>query len=247
MPRAGRQTFFLETLQMNQNTKRGLPASGLLLGLVASQAMATTITFGTEANQAQIENYFNGGTDSLGKSGPNDGVAFSLNAESLKAGVSGTQGTGTGKFENLPSGAPGVLYFASVPTGTTSVMNVASGFSSISFNYSLLNNLSSEDSTVQLWSGVNGTGTELGTLSLMASGTPVACTNGKDEFCSWSSVSAANFGLAKSVVYTGDAAVFTEYDNIKLAPVPLPGALLLLMSGVGGLAGFARRRNANAA
>jgi hypothetical protein len=236
---------------MNQNIKRGLVASGLLAGmsLAASHAMASTITltFGTEANQAQIENYFNGGTDSLGRSGTNYGVGFSLNAESLKAGTTGTAGTGTGRFENLPSGAPGVLYFAAVPTGTTSTMNVAAGFSSLSFNYSLLNNAANEASTVQLWSGLNGTGTMLGTLSLTASGSPVACTNSKDEFCSWSTASAANFGLAKSVVYTGDAAVFTEYDNIQLVPTPLPGTLLLLLSGVGGLAGFGKRRNSRTA
>jgi len=231
---------------MTQTTKRALFTAAVTTGLAmmaTSQSMASTIdlTFGAEANQAQIENYFNGGTDSQGKSGTNLGVGFSLNAESLKAGTTGTQGQGTGKFENLPSGAPGVLYFAAVPTGT-SIMNVAGGFSSISFNYSLLNNLSSEASTVQLWSGLNGTGTQLGTLSLSASGSPIACTNNKDEFCSWSLASAASFGQAESAVFTGDAAVFTEYDNVNLVPAPLPGTLLLLLSGAGGIFGFGRRR-----
>jgi hypothetical protein len=236
---------------MNQNAKRVILVCGALtaLSMAASPSMAATITltFGAETNQAQIENYFNGGTDSLGKSNStNLGVAFSLNAESLKAGTTGTQGQGTGKFENLPSGAPGVLYFAAVPTGTTSIMNMAAGFSSISFNYSLLNNSASNASTVQLWSGLNGTGTELGTLSLTASGTPIACTNNKDEFCSWSTASLANFGLAESAVYTGNASVFTEYDNLKLVPAPLPGTLLLLLSGFGGVAGFFRRRTTQA-
>jgi hypothetical protein len=229
---------------MNQTIKQISLVCGALIGagLASSPSFAATITFGAETNGVQIENYFNGGTDSLGKSGTNVGVSFSLNAESLRAGVTGTQGQGTGKFENLPSGAPGVLYFAAVPTNTTSIMDVAAGFSGISFSYSLLNNSASDASTVQLWSGLDGTGTMLGTLSLTASGKPVACTNLKDEFCSWSSASLGNLGLAKSAVFTGNGAVFTEYDNLQVIPTPLPGGLFLLVSGFGGLLGFFRKR-----
>ena len=93
------------------------------------------------------------------------------------------------------------------------------------------------------FSGLDGSGSLLGTLSLNASGSPVACTNAKDEFCSWSAASLAGFGVAKSAVYLGDASVFTEYDNVKVVPTPLPGALLLLISGVGGVFGFTRKRD----
>src|ERR1700722_15047860 len=102
--------------------------SGLTLAASSTVAATVTLTFGTEANQALIENYFNGGTDSQGASGVNYGIAFGANAESLKAGINGAGGTGTGKFENLPAGGPGVLYLAAVPVGALSVVNVAGGF-----------------------------------------------------------------------------------------------------------------------
>ena len=242
---------------MKQNSNRALLTSALSIGLslLASQAFASTITltFGNEANQALIENYFNGGTDSQGKSGPNDGIAFSANAESLKAGFSGTGGQGTGKFENLPSGAPGILLFATPGTGVTNAMNDVAGFQSLSFDYSILTNSASfAGGTVSLFSGLNGTGSLLGTVTLSAAGTTVPCTgnlvNGvsKDEFCSWQNTSVtASGGIAESAVFGGKAALDTEFDSVALtAPVPVPAALLLMISGVGGLAGFARRRRA---
>jgi hypothetical protein len=61
---------------MQQNTKRRLlvpiVSAGLLLAGTDAMASTITLTFGNEANQARIENYFNGGTDSLGRSGVND-------------------------------------------------------------------------------------------------------------------------------------------------------------------------------
>jgi hypothetical protein len=233
------------------------PVLSIAALLAASPAFATTITFGTEANQAQIENYFNGGTDSQGKSGTNVGISFSNNGESLKAGFSAASG-GTGLFENVPSGAPGVLFFAPI-TGsggnltsyTTGVINYASGFQNIGFNYSLLNNASANASTVTLWSGLDGTGTELGTISLFANAASVACTGNvaptglsRDEFCTWSNTSAQVAGVAQSAVFTGKGLGSTELDAVSLTTVPLPATLWLMVSAVGGLAGLVRRRAA---
>ena len=208
----------------------------------------TTLTFGGQVNATNIENFFDGGTDAYGTAGGsanNVGITFTTPAEFLNAGYNGTGfNGGTGKFENVPSGATGVLYMASVPTTTAPVLNDAAGFTGISLNYSLLSNTASDGSTIQLWSGLNGTGTEVGTLTLGASTTPVACTSSHDEFCSWSSASNQSLtGVAESVVFAGDARTYTEFDAVALtAPVPLPASLWLLLGGAGGLWGFARRR-----
>jgi hypothetical protein len=235
------------------------PAVGMGAALLATQVSAAnvtvaggvdTLTFGGQVNGTNINSFFDGGTDAYGTAGGaanNVGVTFSTPAEFLNAGYNGTGfNGGSGKFENVPSGAAGVLYFAGVPTTTTPILDDATGFSGISFNYSLLSNTASYASTVTLFSGLNGTGTQLGTLSLSAAGTNVACTSAHDEFCTWSSTGIANLGgVAESAVFNGDARTFTEYDAIALTtPVPLPAGFWLLASGVAALGVKCRRRAA---
>jgi hypothetical protein len=71
----------------------------------------------------------------------------------------------------------------------------------------------------------------------------VACTSTHDEFCTWSAASGSGFGVAESAVFNGDARTYTEFDALAVtSAVPLPASMWLILGGIGGLAGFARRR-----
>ncbi len=151
-------------------------AIAVVLGAVSSAGAATvTLPLGPIHTGDDIGNYFNGGTDSTGEGpGTNLGFGFSSNATAQKAGNS--QATGDGKFENNPSGQTEILSF-SFSNATSAYINYAAGFSALSFNYSYSNNNpGTTDVHAYLFSGTNGTGTLLDTLTLTPGGTPVACT-----------------------------------------------------------------------
>src|SRR5271156_1468974 len=160
------------------------------LGLAAAGANAATITLplGSLTSGADILNYFDGGNDSVIRDGSysqNLGISFSSNAEAVNA-------TG-GKFQNNPSLQSEVLYFANANPVTPNAMNFSAGFSSLSFDFSISGNnlvsgiaesgaISSE--SVTLWSGLDGTGTDLGSVTLTPVTNPVACSAGK-SYCNW--------------------------------------------------------------
>jgi hypothetical protein len=236
-----------------------LSALGIGAALVAAQASASnvlisgnaeTLTFGGEVNSASINTFFDAGTDSHGEAGGaanNVGITFSSTAVFQNAGFNGTGFSGgTGKFENVPSHATGVLAFTAVPTNTVGIMDDSSGFTSLSFNYSLLtNSLLGNSETVSLYSGLDGTGSLLGTIALSASTSPVACTGPRDEFCSWSTASDSSLaGVARSAVFSSGIQGAAEFDalTVTAAPVPLPASIWLMFGGVAGLFGVARRQ-----
>jgi hypothetical protein len=241
-----------------------LLSSALLVGLSLvtpqADASAATLTFNQLPNSVDIENYFNGGLSSYAPAGtgPAYGVAFSNNAEELKQGFNGNAPSGgTGKFENNPSGANGILYFA-FSNSTTSYLNAPGGFTGLTLGYSLLNNSSAYDYTIELFSGLNRTGTMLASLLLTPASTSVACaaspstsTNGpsaKDEFCAWSSASVGEFGVAESIYFgavDSSSLQEIEFDNVQLTPVP--AALPLFGAGLGVLGLFKWRARRNAA
>ena len=218
---------------------RTLAATLILAALSSYTASAAVITMTFEGlqNLEAINNFYNGGTGSLGSAGPNYGVEFGSDSLAVIASDSGGSGNFTGSLAPSPDT---IGFFLS---GPGDVMNVAAGFDTgFSFFYSSPFFLGS----VTVWSGLNGTGTLLATLTLgLTTDTSGATGHPYDD---WQPVGVTFAGTAMSAVFSGTAN-YIGFDNITLGSdtpggVPDGGASALLLSvsllGLGGL--FRRNR-----
>lgn len=210
--------------------------------LVASVSYATTVlTFEGVGNLAAVNDFYNGGTDSAGNSGINYGINFS----DTSLGVIDSDDGGSGNIANEPS-ADTVLFFLS---GGAATMNVAAGFDTgFSFYYSA----NANDTFVNVWSGLNSTGTLLATLNLSLNYNDDGCTGDPTgAYCHWDPIGVSFAGIAHSVDF-GGTANYVGFDNVTLGsatagggtPVPEPAALGVFGLGVlliGLFAGLRRR------
>jgi hypothetical protein len=179
-------------------------------------------------------NYYAGGFGSAGTGpGPNYGITFSSNAIT---GCEQGYACANTNAANAPS-APNILFFLS---GAAATMDVAGGFNTgFSFYYA---DQVGFTGVINVWSGLDDTGTLLATLSLPSTPAP---------YTVWVPLGVAFAGTAHSVDF-GGSANFIGFDNITLGAssptVPEPTTWALMLVGFGGLgvALRSRRRTASA-
>lgn len=206
-----------------------LLATSLSLAFTQSNASVVVLNFEGIANSTAVGNYYNGGA------GTNYGVQFSPATLAIIDQDAG----GTGNFANEPS-ANTVMFFLSA---TNSILNVAAGFDTgFSFFYS-----SQQAASVRVFSGLNATGTLLGSLNLGAQYNQNCSGDPTGQYCNWTAVGVNFNGIAQSIDF-GGTANRVAFDDITFGSseagggtqVPLPATAGLLALG---LLGLARRKS----
>ena len=207
------------------NFTKYLVASAILASSVSAMAAPTTIDFEGTGSFSSISDFYNGGTDGAGNSGTNYGVVFTPSAQSLANDELGTY------FSNAPT--PGSVMFVS---DGTAFLNAAQGFyGAVSLYYS---STVEALNAINIYSGLNGTGSVLGSFNLGAN-----AQNGCSDtaYCHFDNVSVAFAGTGQSIGFSNTQAA---YDNVSITPVPEPTGYALMALGLVAVGFVARRRAA---
>lgn len=169
-----------------------------------------------------VNTYYSGGTAADGSSGSNLGVSF-VNMSGL------SNDSAFSYYANAPT-MLGTAYAYTYAETDKAYMNVADGVdNTLSFFYASPNAVSG---AVVVYSGLNGTGTVLGSFDLAA--------NSSFAYDTWTQKTLTFNGSAKSFDFTASANG-VGLDNI--AAVPEPETFAMLLAGLGLLGFKARRRN----
>ena len=198
----------------------------LIAAAVPALAVQTTIDFEGTQSFASISEFYNGGTDSAGASGTNYGVSFTASATSLSNDALNNY------FSNAPT--PGAVMFS---PDSTAFLNFGFGFwKSVSLYYS--SDVSALNS-INIYSGLNGTGAILGSFSLDMNAQS-GCSD--TAYCNFEKTSVLFSGTGKSIGFGGNAG-HVAFDNVTITPVPEPTTYALLALGLAGIGLIARRRS----
>ncbi|MEG3125545.1 PEPxxWA-CTERM sorting domain-containing protein [Sphingomonas sp. GB1N7] len=224
--------------------KIALAAAAFMSAAAPQLAHAATIVLTFEGLNSSVNesplNYYNGGAGSAGTTGgPNYGITFSSNTIT---GCTQPNACANTNAALNPSGT-NIIFFLG---GGASTMNVAAGFTTgFSFFYSAANN----PGVVNVYSGLNSTGTLLASLTLPVTGNGAALPGCQStNFCPFTSIGVTFTGTAQSVDFGGTNNQIA-FDNITLGSataggaVPEPATWAMMLMGFG-MVGYALRRRA---
>jgi hypothetical protein len=204
-------------------------AAGAAVVTLTFEGVNTTYPSNEYANVAE---FYNGGTSSVGTSGANLGVSFAASAiaycfNSATETCSATSRGGVGD----PASANTGIFFE---TSENAYLNVAAGFDTgFAFTYSSY----FPNGSVRIYSGLNGTGVLLASIAVPENA--VGCPAYNAQYCPFGSAGAAFAGIARSVDF-GEAGGLNgpAFDDLTLGasrpgmgpgiPEPTTWALMLL-------------------
>lgn len=212
-----------------------------LLSMASASAATVNLDFSGTGQLAPIGNYYIGGTDGAGNVGVDHNTVFTQSVLALTNGDGLGSGTGGTYFTGAPTTNVAFVNASDLELvangGTGSFMNVSNGFdTSLTLTYSSI----SAPTVLNIFSGLNGTGTLLATLNLANNSD--GCGTGS-PFCVWTTATQSFSGIAESVQLDSNAGNFA-FTNVQFNAVPLPASGLLMAFAVAGLSLVGVRRRA---